>query len=287
MTLKSSVRADLHCHSTHSDGSLSPKELVALAKTIGLNALAITDHDAISSYQEALLYAKEVDICLLPGVELSTTYNEEQIHVLGYAFDPEAKALKEFCANCRKNRRERNREILERLKKKGMSLEETDLAKEPDEYTAYGRPHIAKAMCEKGYVQNIQEAFLRYIGEGKSCYVPGVKYSTSEAIEVIHASSGKAVIAHPHLIQKKKVVEALLKLPFDGLETYYSRFNQDVDRRWLEVAQKHALFSTGGSDFHGSAKPEVKLGIKLTPEDVFYMLWSHFQNVLLHSSQHN
>jgi len=273
----SEIRADLHCHTTHSDGSYTPLELIQLAKKIGLNGLSITDHDAISAYEE-LASVPQDEIRLLPGVELSTTLGETQIHVLGYAFDPQAKVLQEFCQACRKHRIERNKEILDKLWNIGIRVEEKDIVKADDLRTAYGRPHIAKGMIDKGYVATIQEAFRKYIGEGKSCYVPGKKYSVEEAIEAIHASGGLAVIAHPHLIYTKKVLNDLLKCPFDGLEAYYCRFDPRVDEKWVKLAQDKGLFTTGGSDFHGSTRPEVKLGSKCAPEAVFLTLWDHFQN---------
>ena len=216
---------------------------------------------------------------MIPGVELSTTLGESQIHVLGYSFDPEALPIKEFCSACRLNRIERNREILERLQARGIKVEEKDIVAVGDDQTAYGRPHIALSMIQKGYVETIQEAFQRYIGEGKPCYVPGKKYSVEEAIDVIHAAKGKAVIAHPHLIQKKKVVDELLKFRFDGLEAYYSRFPEIANKKWAKIAEDRGLLATGGSDFHGTMKPEVKLGSQLTPETVFLYLWNHFQEV--------
>ena len=279
MRLEKPFRADLHCHSTHSDGTLTPLELVELAKSVGLQALSITDHDAISSYSAAYSLSKDLGIYLIPGVELSTTHGKEQIHILGYGFDPQGETLMEFCKKCRQNRISRNREIIELLRKKGFLIEESDIAPHFDEHAAYGRPHIATALLKKGYVKSVQEAFLRYIGEGRPCYVPGEKYSVEEGIEAIHKSQGLAVIAHPHLIENKKTVKELLKLQFDGLEAYYSRFPEVIDDRWVKIALEHHLFTTGGSDFHGSVKPEVKLGSKYTPESVFWHLWNHFQKI--------
>ena len=272
------IKADLHCHTTHSDGSYTPLELIQQAKKIGLNALSITDHDAISAYEEVACLPQD-EIRILPGVELSTTFGETQIHVLGYAFDPNAKVLQEFCQACRKHRIERNKEILDKLWNIGIRVEEKDIVKSDDLRTAYGRPHIAKGMIDKGYVATIQEAFRKYIGEGKPCYVPGKKYSVEEAIEAIHASSGFAVIAHPHLIYTKKVLNELLKCQFDGLEAYYCRFDAGVDEKWAVLAKERGLFTTGGSDFHGSTRPVVKLGCKLDPAEVFLCMWDHFQKI--------
>lgn len=269
------MRADLHCHSTHSDGSYTPRELISLAKEIGLTALAITDHDAISSFDEVV----EPEIALLSGVELSTTQGTTQVHVLGYAFDLKSKVMHDFCAACRHQRVERNELILEKLSSKGFVINKSDFVKATDDtVTAYGRPHIAFAMVKKGYVKSIQEAFKRYIGEGKSCYIPGKKYSVEEGIDIIHQAGGKAVIAHPHLIYEKNVVQELLKMDFDGLEAYYSKFPESVNMKWVKIAEEHDLLATGGSDFHGLAKPDVQLGSALCPEPTFQLLWNHFQS---------
>jgi len=270
----SEFRADLHCHSTHSDGTLTPQELVLHAKEVGLNGLAITDHDAISAYQVAPHHV----VKLLPGVELSTTLDTMQIHILGYAFNPEHQAIREFCALCRHHRLERNREILEKLGQLGMKMEESEIVKEGDLVTAYGRPHIAKVMIQKGYVKTLPEAFRRFIGEGKSCYTPGKKFEVQEGIDAIHQAGGKAIIAHPHLIGSRTIVDKLLTMNFDGLEAYYSRFTEQVNSKWVKIAQEKNWLATGGSDFHGTVKPEVKLGVSTAPEEVFTILWNHFTN---------
>lgn len=278
--MKENFRADLHCHSTHSDGTYTPLELLHLAKKSELSALAITDHDAISAYFEIKEEAQKEEIKLLSGVELSTVLDDVQIHILGYAFDPKSSSIEEFCRLNRSWRLERNRQILEKLNQKGMKIDESEIVEKDHEYVAYGRPHIAMLMLKKGYVTSIIEAFRNYLGEGKSCYSPGKKFSTTDAIDVIHKAKGKAVIAHPHLIQDPKILDKMMQLPFDGIEAFYCHFSQGANKRWVELAESKGWFTTGGSDFHGSNK-DVKLGASLTPESVFNMLWQHFQDIIL------
>lgn len=275
-------RADIHCHSTHSDGTFSPSELLELAQKANLTGFAITDHDAISAYPEVENRAKELGIQLLTGVELSTVHNDFQVHILGYAFDPKSSALQEFCSANRLMRLERNLEILEKLASHGMKLEESDIVEAGHEYVAYGRPHIAQAMVKKGYIKSPTEAFRQYIGEGKSCYSPGKKISTCEAIDIIHQAKGKAVIAHPHLIHPASLVQELLGLNFDGIEAFYCHFSEKINRKWAKIAEEKGWFTTGGSDFHGTVRPDVQLGEALTPEPVFLDLWNHFQSIRFH-----
>jgi predicted metal-dependent phosphoesterase TrpH len=275
MTVPTTFRADLHCHSTHSDGSCTPQELVQLAQQSGLNALSITDHDSISAFEVARQHLPK-DFQLLPGVELSTTLGTMQIHVLGYAFQPQSAVLKQFCVECRQQRCERNRQILERLQARGIQIVEDEIMTIGDHATAYGRPHIAAAMMRRGYVKSIAEAFKRYLGEHASCYVPGRRYSVQESITVIHEAHGKAIIAHPHLIPGIAIVEQLLQFDFDGLEAYYSQFPAHLNAKWAKIADEKGWLATGGSDFHGSIRPNVVLGSATTPESVFRVLWNHF-----------
>jgi len=268
--------ADLHCHSLYSDGTSTPKELVDLAIRSKFSALSITDHDTVSAFDEARLYAHENGVRLIPGVEISSDHFGESVHVLGYAFKSDA--LDEFCSFHRKRRVERNKVILEKLQKRGMEVSEEEVKKLSPSAITYGRPHIAQVLVTKGYVTDIGEAFKRYLGEGKSCYEKGERWSVEEAIEAIHKAGGMAVLAHPHLIKKGALVRALLDLDFDGIEAYYASMLPAENRRWVEVAIRHKLFITGGSDFHGSVKPHSFFGSSWAPEETVDLLWNHFSS---------
>lgn len=273
------LRVDLHCHSTYSDGSLTPAELLALAGQEGLDAIAITDHDTFEGFFEAAKERSAYSIEVLPGVEISAEHGKESVHVLGLAFDPSNEQLLQFCSEQRQRRGHRNRAIIKKISSMGMPLTEEDIIISTNPGCTYGRVHIAHAMWKKGYVKDIAQAFRRYIGDSKSCYVSANHCSVEQAIAIIHQAKGKAVLAHPHLIQRKSTLRAMMKLSFDGIEGIYSRFPEEDNRRWLLTAQEKGWFVTGGSDFHGVAKPHTRLGCALTPQEVFLQLKNHFYSV--------
>lgn len=260
-------RADLHCHSTYSDGTMTPIELLEHAKEKQLSAISITDHDTIDAYtDEAYKKAEELNVRLLPGIELSSRHEEYPVHILGYGYK-KADALLELCDKHQTRRENRNRGILEMLKKKGFDVSEEEVLQLAPE-RSIGRPHIAKLLIDKGYVSSIQEAFDLYLGEGKCCFEIGVSFTPEETIDVIHAASGKAFIAHPHLIRTPKVIEDLLKMNFDGIECYYGLYHHGQEKEWLNVTKKRGWLVSGGSDFHGSVKPHIRLGCSWVGEEM-------------------
>lgn len=269
-------KADLHCHSLHSDGSYRPKELVDLAVATQFCGLSITDHDTIEAFDEANEYASQHHLIFLPGVEISAKFRNEAIHILGYCFDPHAKSLLDFCRMQRERKEARNQAMLKKLALAGMTVTMEEVKGLSPEATTYGRPHIALAMIRRGYVEDVASAFGHYLGAGKSCYVEGEKWTVAQAIDAIHEAKGKAVLAHPQLLKNRSMVEELLSFPFDGIEAYYGSMNADVSNRWCEIAKKHSLFVTGGSDFHGSVKPETRFGSSWTPEETLDLLYHHF-----------
>jgi predicted metal-dependent phosphoesterase TrpH len=238
--------------------------------------LSITDHDTIDAFEEARAYSEEKGVILLPGVEISAKFRNEPIHVLGYCFDPHSKMLEEFCRLHRERREVRNQLMLEKLSRAGMTVSMEEVKALSPSATTYGRPHIALAMVRRGYVEDVATAFHHYLGSGKSCYVEGEKWTVTEAIDAIHQARGKAVWAHPHLLKTRSLIEELAAFPFDGIEAYYNSMGTDANRRWCEIAHRHELFVTGGSDFHGTVKPETRLGSSWTPEETFTLLYRHF-----------
>lgn len=272
-------RADLHCHTTCSDGSLSPTELVKLAKEVGLSGLAITDHDSISAYSSAIPVAREMGLELISGIEFSAHYKDVSVHILGYSFAENDVNIFDLCQRHCVRRESRNRAILDKLKVNNMpiSMEEVQACVfHPD--STIGRPHIALAMVKKGYVSSVLDAFKKYLGEERSCYVRGLNISVEETVEIIHRAKGLAVIAHPHLIKHPHLVEQMLKMNFDGLEGYYANFFPAQNDRWIKLAQKKGWIITGGSDFHGDIKPNISLGASWVSEDVFRILQKHYAN---------
>lgn len=272
----SQFRADLHCHSTCSDGSLSPEELVHMAIEIGLSALSITDHDCIEAYKQAAPLAKKLGLELLNGVEFSSVLDGVSVHVLGYGFSLDDAYIQELCEKHALRRGKRNKKILDLLAEHGMPISEEELAKvastADQTKNAIGRPHIAQCMVNKGYVKDIKEAFKKYISDGSSCFAMGEPISTQETIDIIHKANGVAIIAHPHLISDSKTLLKLLKMNFDGIECYYSKFSLSENERWLKIAHNKKWLITGGSDFHGSVKPLIPLGCSWIPEENYTAL---------------
>ncbi|MBI5273930.1 MAG: PHP domain-containing protein [Chlamydiales bacterium] len=270
-------RADLHSHSTCSDGTLTPYELIDLAKDMQLSGLSITDHDTISAYiPDLFAYAKQKNILLVTGVEFSCVYQGIGVHLLGYNFDPSVYVINHFCEQHVDRRNERNRIILANLKRHGMFITEEELHKE-DGKGSIGRMHIARVLVNKGYVKTIQDAFREWIGDEALCFERGENFDIRETIEIIHAAKGKAFLAHPHLIKEKKWVKKMIQQhPFDGIECFYANFQKQENERWLKLAMQEELLISGGSDFHGDGRPFNRLGASYVDEETLkQILASH------------
>ena len=269
-------RYDLHCHSSFSDGTLFPKELLYLAKKVGLSGISITDHDTIDGYTDELLHvAKELEIELLTGVEISSSLNDETVHILGYGFDYSSEILKSFLEEVQKRRYQRNLVILKKLAAHNIKISEAELYKNIQfENATIGRPHIAILMVEKGYVKDFKAAFNQYLQDGGCCYVIGDKFSPNEIIEILHKVEAKAVLAHPQQVSKLDVLNDLLDMPFDGLEAYYGKMVLHKEKRWVRIAKKKGWLITGGSDFHGAIKPFLNLGCSWVSKECFDLLKS-------------
>ncbi len=271
MSLAKDFKADLHVHTSFSDGTDSPFQILEKAKEANLSGLSITDHDTTEAYDKLLFVkAKEEGISLLSGVEISTRLQEEEVHILGYGFDLQSESFQAFLQKNRDKRKERNQKILENLKKKKIIISEEELSSLPTK--VIGRPHIAFLLEKKGIVSSFQEAFDLYLKKGASCFCLGEKASTIEAIEAIQKASGKAVLAHPHFFKKKNLIQKLLQFPFDGIECYYAYFSLKEEEKWLEIADKKGWIPTGGSDYHGSIKPANCLGRSWVGWEVFQRL---------------
>lgn len=264
-------RADLHCHSNCSDGSDDPLTLLDLAKQAGLSGLSITDHDTMQAYTpELYARAKELDIELLTGTEISTEFEGLSVHILAYGFDA---SLQAFLDEAHARRRERNRKILEKLKKKGIAIDPSELPTHGPEQII-GRPHIAAILLKKGVVSSMKEAFERYLQDTASCYVPGGKFTPLEAIRAIHSAKGKAVLAHPHFLKKGRFLREVLGHPYDGLECYYGRLDKKQEAPWLKIAQEKGWIATGGSDYHGAIRSYIQLGCSWVGEATFRKLFA-------------
>ena len=259
---------DLHAHTTASDGSLSPTELVANASGLGLAALAVTDHDTVAGLAEAQEAAQAVGLELIPGVELSVEDSEGRFHLLGYGFDTDNPELAETLIALRVARAERNTQMAEKMKELGLPVTMDDVRAEAGEDSeVIARPHFAQALIKKGIVSSVQEAFDRYLATGKPLYLPKQGLTAHEAIALLHRAGGIAVMAHPGLVPQSasalaaRVEHLTANDGLDGLEAYYSQHSPADTERFLALAARLGLLVTGGSDFHGTPKPHVPLGV--------------------------
>lgn len=268
---KTHFRADLHTHSTFSDGELAPQDLLIKAKKANLSGLSITDHDAVFAYHsQTMEEAKRLGLELITGVEFSCRYQEFPVHILGYCFDPYNQAIIDLCHRHHNRREERNQMILERLKGRGIAIDYEEV--KSCGYGTIGRPHIAEVLRKRRIVSSIQEAFEQFLGDDKGCYVPGFSVSVEETIDVIHQAKGKAFLAHPHLIKQKKITSRIVDLGLDGIEVYYARLPKQQEAVWLAMAKEKGLLISGGSDFHGDFKTHNPLGAS-------WVDWEAFQQI--------
>ncbi len=245
--------ADLHIHSNYSDGSMTPEEIIKNAIDLGIKSISITDHDSIASQYIA---EKEYnDINVISGIELSTEYEDFELHILGYFIDIKNNELISIVDRLNKARIERIEEILFNLKKLNINLTLEDL--EVDLNSTVGRSHVANAMVRKGYFDNYKTAFINYLVKGKPAYVKGYKLSYKDAIQIINNCGGISVLAHPGQIYKALEVENIIKnLKFYGLkgvEVYHPSHSRNQTNGFYNLSKKHKLLITGGSDFHGKA----------------------------------
>jgi len=252
-------KVDLHIHSNRSDGSLSCKEIIDYASKMGLKAISITDHDDISGLSFSEKYARQKGIEFITGVEISARGRTFDLHLLGYFFDYNNKNLQEYVAFFQQERYKRAQKIVDLLKNHGIKLS-FDLIKKKAGPGSIGRPHIADAMVEEGYVYNYYEAFHKYIGDGCPCCVPKYKISPAEAIALINRAGGICVIAHPGTDVTDTGLMELIKVGLEGIETIHPRHTQQQVDHYREIIQKNGLLETGGSDCHGNRKTHIMIG---------------------------
>lgn len=260
---------DLHTHTQASDGLNTPSANVAYAKEKGLSGLAITDHDTVAGVAEAIEAGKQLNMIVIAGIEISTTFEGKDIHVLGYGIDIEDLILQERLVLQREGRDGRNQVIVDKLSALGMPMQLGDIYADDvnlDQVKArakvsMGRPHIAQAMVKKGYVENVRQAFDLYIGEGKPAYAAIERINPSDAVKWIVEAGGVAVLAHPGLYQDDDIVLRILQQGgFEGVEVHHSDHTESQEIAYLALAAKLNLTATGGSDFHGIRQGQLYHG---------------------------
>ena len=258
-------RLDFHLHTTHSDGSCTPAEVIELAAKVGVTALAITDHDITTGIPEATEAGKDWGIESISGIEISSLLGSSELHMLGYFLDYQDSRLNQRLMRLRESRHRRNPQIIERLQAAGIDItyEEVRALAGTD---SVGRPHIARVLMNKGVVSSAKEAFDQWLADGRPAYVPRELPTPVEAIHWIKEAKGLAVLAHPTWVKTTErtltdLVRTLKADGLDGVEVHYSTHTPRQTRDYLALANQQGLLVTGGSDFHGLTKPDIEVGI--------------------------
>jgi predicted metal-dependent phosphoesterase TrpH len=272
------LRADLHLHTTASDGRLEPYQIVALAIDIGLDVIAITDHDTVDGIIPALNAAKKYpSLTVIPGVEISTYQRDGEIHILGYFIDYTDPQLVSSLQELRDSRTIRAMKMIQKLSELGLEIK-WERVLEFARGGAIGRPHIAQALIEAGYITTFQEAFEKYIGRGKPAYIERKKVSPKSAVKLITGARGLAVLAHPTYIGNvnlENLISELKKVGLAGMEVYYGKYTRDEIVMLEKVALSHGLVPTGGSDYHAFEDgSEAMIGEVQVPPGSIQQLYS-------------
>lgn len=241
---------DLHIHSTESDGTKKPKEVVKLAKENGLSIISLTDHDTVNGISEALTSSKKYNIELIPGIEINSFDGKQDVHILGYFINYKNDEFLQELKRIRNFRVDRAKEIIYKLNKININISLSDVLSFTD-LDFIGRPHIARALVKKGYVKTVKEAFDIYIGENCPAYVERYKLHPIKSINIIKDVGGIPVIAHPGLLENKNIINTLRDNGLMGIEVYHSKHSIADIKYFKDYAIDNNLLITGGSDFHG------------------------------------
>jgi len=260
---------DFHIHTTASDGTLTPEQLVGEIGKRSIPYFAITDHDTIDGLE--ILEKIPVNLTPVTGVEISAEF-DKTLHILGYGFDPKHPDLTDSLNELQDYRKARNRQILEKMRRYGMVISMAELIDEAGS-DLVGRPHFAALMVRKGYVDSFQEAFDRYLKKGAPLYMDKKRFDPDKAIDMIHAAGGIAVMAHPYQTKLEgrdleNLVKELVSYGLDGIEVFYSQHTPQMICEYKGYARQYDLIATGGSDFHGANKPHIPLGVEVNEQDI-------------------
>ncbi|HIE03747.1 MAG TPA: PHP domain-containing protein [Candidatus Latescibacteria bacterium] len=258
---------DLHIHTSCSDGTFPPEEVVRMAVEAGLEVIAITDHDTVDGVKRALDEGKGAGIEVIPGVELSTRAGPSDIHILGYYVEVDSPPFKELMEKLRKERFKRAKKIVEKLNGLGVGLSFETVLEVAGEATI-GRPHIADALVREAWVESYDEAFRRYIGYDGPAYLPKYEISPEEGIKVIKQAGGIPVFGHPGTARRDELIPRMVRAGLMGIEIFHPLHPPEACRYYKDLAEKYGLICTGGSDFHGSDRRMAPLGSQRVPYEI-------------------
>lgn len=250
---------DLHTHTTASDGRCSPEQLVARASAAGVDVLSVTDHDTTAGIAESMAACRRAHLEFVPGIEITAVVDGVDVHILGYFIDPDATDLSAFLAEQRRRRVDRVREMVRRLADLGVPLDAEAILRpiETGQGKAAGRPWIARALVDAGYVADTREAFDKYLTGGAPAFVSRISPTPADVFAQIHAADGLASLAHPGLLKRDDLISAFVADGLDALEAHHSKHSPDDTARYLALARQHGLGVSGGSDFHGDPSHDV------------------------------
>lgn len=285
------VNIDLHIHSTASDGTLSPVEILNLAEKLNLGAFSITDHDSIEGSKQILCAKASGSIQFLTGVEISVSpltplQDSGTFHILGYRIDVKDRTLNENLNLLKTARKNRNPKIIQRLNSLGIDLTIEEVLKDAAETDLVGRPHIARSLVKRGFAASIDDAFQAFLAVGKPAYVDKFRLDCKKAIEIIRGAGGIPVLAHPYLLKLKAGVDleafvtVLKSMGLKGIEAYYPDHTASQTSRYIEIAKRFNLLITGGTDFHGALIPQIQMGSGTGDFSVPYSLYEKMVNAI-------
>lgn len=261
------MRIDLHTHTTASDGTLSPQELVALATSVGVGVLAVADHDTTDSVDPVATLGAQAGIEVIPAVELNTDVEDSEVHILGYFIDHRQHWFQEFLTTLRNGRANRAAKMVAKLNALGIKIDYAQVS--GFARGAVGRPHVARALVEAGVVRTFEEAFDKYIGRQGPAYVERLRVTPADAVRTIARTGGIPVLAHPGWGARDDLIPELIEAGLEGIEVYYPDHTPAMTLHYLRLAEQHGLLMTGGTDFHGSAiSSKAPLGSQYVPVEV-------------------
>jgi len=268
------VKIDLHLHTNYSDGRLDPGDLLSLCRKHNYNVISITDHDNIEAYLSVKDIAPKYGLTLIPGVELSSNYEDSEVHILAYYYDDEHPNLLSLFDYINENRIDRAKKIVLKLADLGLDIDIDSLLAETERSGIIGRMHIARALVAQKYCSSIKEAFDKYLHDKSPAYEQKVTLPAEKTIEMIHSAGGISVLAHPHKLDNISIIMGLIDMGIKGLEVHCPKSSNYAINLFTQIANENNLLITGGSDFHGEQEEIQDFGKFSIP----VMIWEEFSN---------
>jgi len=281
------VKIDLHLHTTYSDGILDPDDLLVLSREKGYDVISITDHDNIEGYLSVKDKAPDYNLTIIPGVEISSKFEETEVHILAYFFDDTHPSLLSLLDFINENRINRARAIVDKLSGLGVKLDIETLLSTTGKSGIVGRLHIARALVDNNYCSSIREAFDRYLHDRSPAFEPKVTLPAEKTIPMIQSAGGISVLAHPHKLDNISVVLGLIDLGINGLEVYCPKSSSYAVSLFEQLAREHELLTTGGSDFHGEQEEFYYYGKFSVPEEAYNEFYAFHEMISESSYQKN